>query len=252
MGCLDPRQLGRLTLAMYHDHPSTSWRVDKPLNDWEEAWFRADLPSPPAKILVGGAGKGREARALHEWEHRITAFDPVEAYIKQAPSIPGVTFLRGSYENLAAPDSNAARRFSSLVQRNAPYDAVLLGWGSFSHIPSEPLRRALLVTLKKLCPSGPVLASFFIDQPEHPEQRRRAWQWGFRLGHMLDSTRSRTANPHDRLGPTLGFSHSFTRDELRELARSAGYRISRWPRKQQNYPHATFRPVATDDRNPKG
>ena len=66
LGGLSPEGLTRLTSQLYALHGADDWRVDAGLNSWEGPWFEADLPEPPARILVGGAGKGREANLARE------------------------------------------------------------------------------------------------------------------------------------------------------------------------------------------
>jgi hypothetical protein len=244
MSVLSPRTLGKLTFDMYGDHPASAWHSDNELNRWEDAWISSDLPAPPAHVLVGGAGKGREVRVLQERGYRVTAFEPVPDFVRQAPALKDVTFLCGSYEDLAEPDSAAAGRFCHAIETNAPYDAVLLGWGSFSHVPTAGLRAALLKKLRKLCPSGPVLVSFFMDPDHATRDRRRAWKLGYQVGRTVARKNVSSLDPGDFFAPGQGLSHVFTEQEFEELATSAGYRVLLRPRQEWDYPHATLRPLA--------
>lgn len=244
MSSMQPRALGELTFVMYACHPMAAPRSENELNEWENAWISSDLPTPPATVLVGGAGKGREVRALHERGYRVVAFEPVQDFVRQAPSLKDVIFLKGSYEDLAEPDTGEAERFCRAVESHAPYDAVLLGWGSFSHVPTATLRSALLKKLRQLCPSGPVLASFWMDQEGANRDRRRAWKWGYGIGRAVARQRSPQPDPRDFFSPGHGLSHVFTEQEFEELASSAGYRVFLRPRPEWDYPHATLRPLA--------
>src|SRR4029079_4693901 len=44
-----------------------------------------------------------------------------------------------------------------------PFDAVVLGWGSFSHVMPRAARLALLRALRALAPKAPVLLSFALE-----------------------------------------------------------------------------------------
>ena len=91
----------RLTDAIYGCKDTCG---DDKLFDWEREWLAADLPPPPAKILLGGAGSGREVLSLSAQGYEILAFDPVLRFVKNARlSIgcqPGVEFVQGSYEDI--------------------------------------------------------------------------------------------------------------------------------------------------------
>jgi hypothetical protein len=73
LAALDPDERAELTSALYNARGEYE---AQDLFEWEEAWFEADLPKPPAKILIGGAGSGREVRHLLEKGYEIVAFDP--------------------------------------------------------------------------------------------------------------------------------------------------------------------------------
>ena len=78
--------------------------------EWEEKWFSSDLPPPPARILLGGAGSGREIRHLARHEYRIVAFDPVHSFVRHGrsrlQSDQCEAFLTGSFEDLAIHDGS--------------------------------------------------------------------------------------------------------------------------------------------------
>src|SRR5262245_4871066 len=46
---------------------------------WERRVIEAHFPKPPATVLIGGAGGGREALALERRGYRVVAFDPTES-----------------------------------------------------------------------------------------------------------------------------------------------------------------------------
>jgi len=62
-----------------------------------DAFVRASLPSPPARVLEVGCGGGRLARALDSAGHRVVAIDP------RAPD--GPIFRRTTLEDFGEPGS---------------------------------------------------------------------------------------------------------------------------------------------------
>ncbi len=61
LGALDSQGLQALTSASYE---ARGWNPGDLLFPWEEKWFADDLPPAPARLLIGGAGDGREALVL--------------------------------------------------------------------------------------------------------------------------------------------------------------------------------------------
>jgi hypothetical protein len=171
--------------------------------------------------LVGGAGRGREARHLQQLGHTVFGFDPVMEFVRQARPLSGVSLMRGSYEALVAPQDARERAFCNWVEANAPYDAVLLGWVSFTHLPDPTARLALLNRLAQLCPAGPILASFWLRSEGRGEERPRGYLWRA-AGRVSARVRPNFVPPEPGdLVTHRGFVHLFTHDELKRLAASA-------------------------------
>lgn len=201
---------------------------------WEIDWFERELPAEPCRILVGGAGSGVEVRWLRSRGHQVVAFDPV-------PPLPTDGTLRLSYEELAriVPyDVPQARR----VIDSAPYGAVLLGWGSFTHIQDAPARLGLLRALRQLS-DGPVLASFW-SAPTSQEPESRARRLGVRLGSLVGNRQIGEVAHTDRVLPHCGYGHGFSAGEVEALAERAGYRAQVW---MDGYGRVTFRPRESVD-----
>ena len=245
LAVLPPEQRGHLSVSAYDARGRCPGRDAFP---WEAAWFAADLPPAPARVLVGGAGQGREAGWLAARGYDVVAFDPAPSLVRRA--LAQVTrlgcraFLRGSYEDLVEPGDAAARAFADAIAFHAPYDAVVLGWGSFTHVGAGRQRLALLRRMHVLCPRGPVLASVWMRADEPPRVRSRAFQVGFRLGRLGRATEAPAVEPGDWVLGTTGYAHYFTAAEFAALADSAGYRVTRPPDPAQpdRSPHATLRP----------
>lgn len=130
---------------------------------WEERVIDRVFPSPPALILVGAAGGGREALALADRGYRVVAFDPAPilaaSMTRAKVSAGSVEVLVGRYEELPylATLDDLTTRID--VRRYGPFGGVLLGWASFSHLRSdkqcvETLRQARELT------AGPIFISY--------------------------------------------------------------------------------------------
>ena len=197
---------------------------------WEAEAVQRHFPAPPARILVGAAGGGRELYALAQRGYQVAGFEPAAELVQAARRHLGSSVLqleRGSYEDLIA-----GGRCS--VQRHAPYDAVVLGWSSFSNLGSVAIRVDLLQTTRRLCPHGPVLLSWWQTVPAGG--RREGLR---RLLAVLGSHRSA---PHDSFTTHAGFIHGYTTGELRDLAAAAGYSVA-WITDTASYPHAVLKPA---------
>lgn len=204
------------------------------LYDWEETWFADRLPRAPARVLVGGAGGGREAAALVERGYVVDAFDPSAPLVDVARERvgPDGRVAVAGYEDLAAD-----RMPAGLLR--PPYDAALLGWGSLMHVLAAPVREALFRRLDALCPRGPILASFYW-RPGRERPRPAAWERGRRLGRWLVRAR-RLAPQGDTqhlFGANIGFGWEYTRAEVEALAAACGRTVV-WE-KGGAYPHVTL------------
>ncbi len=131
---------------------------------WEEGVIRRHFPPPPARILVGAAGGGREAFALADRGHQVVAFEPAAALARSmarnAAARGSIQVLTGRYEDLpnlvpVQPESPPLD-----VATLGPFDAVMLGWASFSHLRSDQQCVATLAHAARLT-TGPVFVSYF-------------------------------------------------------------------------------------------
>jgi hypothetical protein len=240
LAALTPRRMSDLTARLYAARGSYHAHG---LFPWEQDWFAADLPSPPARLLIGGAGSGREVVALLAMGYEVVAFDPAASYVAHAHAQvqhPGLlAFHCGAYEDLLTAEHGLA----DLIDGHGPYDAIILGWGSFTHMPVAAERADLLRYLAKRCPAGPVLLSFWLRHARASERQTRAFALGWRLGSAL------TGRPPgdqpiegDQVMARCGYGHRFTPAEIATLAASTDYVLSRAPGPEQAYAHATFKP----------
>jgi hypothetical protein len=188
------------------------------LYPWEEQVIERHFPPPPARILVGGAGAGREPFALAERGYEIVAFEPVaplaEAMAKRA-AVTGaaVTTYRGGYRELPRLDPVGGSNAETLVPG---FDAAVMGWGSLSHLYTERDRVGALESMAALT-NGPILVSFIATRPEGPTRASR-------VRNSLVSRSGR--HPADRFSISMGFHHPVNEEEVRELAATAELEVA--------------------------
>lgn len=202
------------------------------LFNWEEEALAGRLPAPPARILVGGAGGGREAFALCARGYDVVAFEPsaslAEGLSRPRPDGRVVAGYRARYEDLpwlaGVPGGPAGTRIDALPR----FQAAVLGWASYSHIRTAGQRAAALRALADVT-DGPILISFYPAPAGTGRPPAGIRRWLDRIGLW---------SPTDRFTPFVGFYHLATREEIAAEAEGAGLRLlhlseddsdGRWP-----------------------
>lgn len=204
------------------------------LFDWERAWF-AGLP--PGRLLVGGAGAGREVRALRALGHAVDALEPV-------PTLRGALIEAGAAQVAVADygalaDAVLDRATGPAATLEGPYAAVLLGWGSLTHVLGTAERARLLRACHALCPAGPILASFWLTGSPHAQAPSRAARLGRRLGRAAGRLRGHPPAPATRqFTRWAGFGACLTPAEVEALGLAVG-RCTQWG-PPGPYPHVTW------------
>jgi SAM-dependent methyltransferase len=211
---------------------------------FEERAVQRFFPPPPARVLIPGAGTGREALALHRLGYRVTAFEPTPAMVDLAnqvlvPAGAPEVLRRGLQEWMAAPDGS--------------FDAVLGGWAMWTHILRHQDRIDALAAFRAVNPAGPVLLSFdrrepyadhteagIAGQPLYPAASDRL----SRFTRVLLRERLLGRPPIERgTGFRNGvFVHWVDEPELTEEAAASGYRVAYYERDGSRYPHAVLVP----------
>lgn len=196
--------------------------------DWERAWWAADLPAPPATVFIGGAGTGREVRALRAAGYTVFACDPVPAAAAALASLVG-------------PERAACARHEDPAAWPGParVDAFLFGWGSLTHVLDADDRvRVLRAAAART--DGPILASVW-TRAAFPPADGRAVVWGERLGRGMARARGLSpgaaAERTEGFAPWCGFGHRFDPAELNDLGRAVGRETRFEP---APYPHVTW------------
>lgn len=182
-----------------YDPSSASFR--SALFDWEERAIAAWFPAPPARVLICGAGGGREAAVLARRGYQVTAFDPAEPLVRAfAASEPGrlIDVYRGAYGTLPVVWKTSGEPVD--LSAGVRFDAAVLGWSSLSHLRGDQACVDALRAVAGLT-AGPMLASYFSrdDQPG--------------------------GGTKEVFSITIGYYRQFSADEVRDLAARAGLRL---------------------------
>ena len=174
----------------------------------ERQWVEQHLPAPPSRVLVTGAGSGREVIALQEMGYAVDASEP-------SASVRDVLQMHclGSTWQLSNQDLGCVHG----PRLAARYDAILVGWTSLSYLLTTDEQLDFLRCCDELCPEGPILASYFARQGGLGAPGRlgaRLARWFGAQGH----------EPPPGLGylDRAGYLYGFERREIVALGDSIG------------------------------
>lgn len=218
LGLMEPEDLGALDEQEYlrmrepHDGQEVTYLDERwtrrGLAGWErdtvERWFPAG-----GRVLVPGAGGGREVLALRGMGFDAHGFEPNAGLVAAGEPV------------LAAeghPGCLHVQPRSRLPRRPGRWDAVLVGWGAYTNIPGRATRVQFLRDLRAhLEPGSPIVVSSWTRGGEPPEQRVTR-----RVGTAVRALRRR---PPVEAGDVLvpHFAHRFTQAELEAEVAGAGF-----------------------------
>lgn len=248
---IPPEDRTALTAAIYADQETylpTGHRFQRGLFAWEERMLDSARFPRKGHILIGAAGAGRELVALLSRGYAVTAFDPCATFVESArPLIQDkpAEILCGSYEDLIGAIEGKHTRLSGLLKKPS-FDAVILGWGSLSHVLPAASRRALLCAIKRLAPSAVVLASFVVQaDTSAPSNHKGRVRNVLRRAFALMGARG-VSEVGDYFYPNIGFHSYLAHDELPRIAFDAGYEVVVF--EEGPYPHALLAPLGGADR----
>jgi hypothetical protein len=188
------------------------------LFNWEAGLIVRVFPKPPGRVLVGGAGGGREALQLAGMGYEVTAFEPAATLARSmrdraARNGAAVEALIGRYEDMPILRRIEDGESCDLAQRRR-FDAAMLGWSSFSHIRDGRVRSAVLRAFADIT-DGPVVVSFFLRRStRHP--RPPIKQFLSTLGRRSEG---------DAFTGHIGYYHLSSQDELAAEVEAAGLKI---------------------------
>jgi hypothetical protein len=243
---VDPAKRDDVTAAVYDREPTYSpggARFKAGLFEWERRAITSGVFPATGRIVIGGAGGGREVLALAELGYCVAAFEPAEALVTSAkPAIEAsdrCQLIVGTYSDLVRVARGEPSPLTGMLR--PPIDGVVLGWGSVSHVLDHAGRLDLLQAVRTLAPVAPVLMSY-VGRASEDVGRTRALLRRFmaRLGSRYRAVAG------DGFLPWGGFYYAMTPDELSALAHVAGYSVVQAA--SQPYPHALLVPSQTASR----
>jgi hypothetical protein len=219
---------------------------ERGLFSWERALLaRPEVPTS-GNVLLAAAGGGRELKALIERGFEVTAFEPNpvlrEGALQVARAFPHSRsiVLDGAFADLG----DAVRGCGPLapLSQRAPFDLVVLGWGSITHVLSRQEQLDVFSSVRKLAPNAPVIASFFLRSETGYGGRTE------RLRKALRALFARLGAPNPEPEPGLayeaggGFVYAYSESEVHIIAHAAGYAVRLL--EASPFPHALLVPHA--------
>lgn len=202
---------------------------------WEEKTIAAFFPAPPARILVGAAGGGREVLALLQRGYEVVAFEPSKELIhtlqKTLSDDAPAHLYQGRYEQLPRLYSLDKDQHELQLGSLGCFDAAIIGWGSFVHLRNEEQRVHALKHMASVT-KGPLLVSFFMRNWDQQEEK---------LGRFRRLIRGRyNQDPGNFFYKGIGFHHYTSQDEFIRLVHKSGLKLQyiNIDTRDTNWPHA--------------
>jgi hypothetical protein len=198
----------------YRPHGRQTW---PDLFDWEAACLEKRAPPPPARVLIGGAGAGREPYHLARMGYDVTAFDPIPFFVnamrREIPPDLGVHAWHARYQDLPllrsldAPDGNLD------LAAEPPFAFGIMGWTSLSHVLEKGDRLQALERFTRLV-DGPVLLSVFTRAPADGQP-------GTSFGRIRQRLPGRNKDFAFDFQISTGVYRTFVESEIEELCERA-------------------------------
>lgn len=227
LGCMIRNDLNSVTAGFYD---KSRWYGSKEHNesglfDWEAQAVSQHF-RPGSRILVAGAGAGRELLALHRAGFMVEGFECNADLLRIGRSL--------LMQN-GGPDSLTLCQADQVPSGSPDFDGLIVGWGAYTHIPSRARRIRFLEMLRQRAVAhSPVLLSFLT--------RDGSSRYDGVVGQCarLSGLLSRTSNDYAvELGDHLsreGFRHLFVRAEIESELKAAGFELTLYS--EDSYGHA--------------
>jgi hypothetical protein len=214
------------------------------LFEFERIAIERSFPPPPASILVGACGGGRELFGLVELGYRIaSAYDPVAAFIEALRCDPR---LLEAKDRLYVGTHQALDSIGPVSDEHSGtgrVDAVIVGWGSYTHLLRAARRVRFLRSLRSQCPHGPVLLSFFVASDMQEGERPHRLRSNLR---RLLGTDDSMFEAGDGVHGGTGGIHYFTEASFVAEAEQAGYAVEHYQEHEVSAAHAVLIPQSTE------
>ena len=218
LGCLDTGDLNAVSIRFYQRSPSYNGPEHnlQGLFSWEKIMLDQFF-QPGSRVLVAGAGGGRELIALHRAGYAADGFDCTPSLVETSRRLADDLQIPCTI-TLCPPND---------VPPNLPlYDAAIVGWTVYTCIPGRAHRIAFLQKIRHCLPhEAPILVSVW-----GRSETTRADRWMQKLAERLRRLRGRPAEPVE-LGDEIvsfGYHHCFDHRELEEELRAGGFEMRRF------------------------
>jgi len=211
------------------------------LFDWERAALEHPAFPATGHVLLGGAGGGRELLGFLNAGYTVDAFEPApglaEALAGVAAAHPGARTFTAGYTDLVGAVER--HRGPLAAVRGTQYDAIVLGWASFTHLTDDHEARSLLDALRSLAPTAPVLLSYLgPDDDGRANGRVEALRGPLR--RLLARATGNHAAEGEGFAPGVGFYRRFRPEQVEALVAETGYGCAL--HRTEPYPHALLVP----------
>lgn len=203
-----PDALGASGKAGYADE---EW-VLHGLHEWEREAIERHFPAG-GRVIVTGAGGGREVLALLESGYDAVGLEPHAGLVDDGNRILGAKGFPGRLRT-------APREGFPPVE--GAWGGLVVGWGAYMHISGHEERlRFLRGAADRLAPGAPILISALLRSPGFARHDRRV----ARIGTAI--RRLQGAAPVE-FGDAVAtfFAHRFSREELEAELEQAGFEPS--------------------------
>lgn len=229
LGWIEAHHLESITNIYYDRHSKYTSELYNlsGLLCWEHAAIRRYFQGR-RKILVGGAGGGREALALSRMDIDVTAFDCNENLVSLASGLAEKEGLPIRIHHVAP---------SNVPHLDTTFDGLLIGWGAYMHISDSKKRISFLNSIRQLVQEDtPLLLSFFTRNPDS-----KRFRYIHRIASAIRTLRCSTTPVE--LGDTLDgtLDHYFTQEELSDELQAGGFKIVHYDEHPYGYAVALAR-----------
>ena len=236
LGWMDRDALAALDAAYYDAHRETfaggalpytdPEHIRSGLADWEAAALDRHFPAG-GRLVVTAAGAGREVMAALALGYDAVGYEP-----HAGMRVAGAAVLEAD----GHPGRLEAAGRDLFPAGAPPADGIVVGWGSFSHIPGRERRHRFLADARaRLAPGAPLLLSFWAL--EGRERYLATVHAAAALVRRL--RRAERAERGDLLAPL--FVHVFDDAEIARDLAAAGFEVVE--RHAEPYPHVVARAV---------
>ena len=214
LGLLDRNGLRQITNRYYENEEFYADRtnLESGLIVWEREAIEAMFPKS-GRIIVVGAGAGREVFALARMGYQVDGFDCSASLIQE-----GQCYAQNN-------DIKARLRYcepDGWPDVDGTYDAALIGLGAYAHIPQRDARVQFLKRAHALLkPQSPIMLSFGVR-----DAKARKLRIAYAVARVLRWLQPGAAPSEFGDELAAAYSHLFTEVEIEHELRSADFALS--------------------------